>query len=60
MTSTKPTAPLPPLPGAHSDDDSVAGEEDPGASLEELPRPTHPEPVPATAPASPHPGPGKS
>jgi hypothetical protein len=32
--------PLPPVPGVHPDDDSVAGEEDPGASLEELPKPT--------------------
>jgi hypothetical protein len=53
MTTNKPTAPLPPVPGAHVDDDSVAGEEDPGASLEELPRPTLPEPVPAKAPPAP-------
>ena len=55
--TTKPTAPLPPLPGAHPDDDSVAGEEDPGAALEELPRPTRPEPVPARAPVPASPAP---
>ncbi len=53
--------PLPPVPGAHPDDDSVAGEEDPGASLEELPKPTVPEPPPAKtneAPSRPKPGAG--
>jgi hypothetical protein len=49
----KPT-PLPPVPGAHPDDDSVAGEEDPGASLEELPKPAAPQPAPpGSAPTSP-------
>lgn len=43
-----PKAPaLPPLPGAHPDDDSVAGEEDPGASLEEMPKPAEAPPRPA-------------
>ena len=44
-----PIPPPLPVPGAHPDDDSVAGEEDPGASLEELPKP-------APAPAPPAPG----
>ena len=47
MNAPRPSDPLPPLPGARHDDDSVAGEEDPGASLEELPKPT---PVPPTSP----------
>lgn len=38
------TPPPPHVPGAHSDDKSVAGEEDPGASQEELPK------TPAKAP----------
>lgn len=46
----KPPTPLPPVPGARPDDSSIAGEEDPGASLEELPKPTR-TPAPPTAPA---------
>ncbi|MDR7297826.1 MULTISPECIES: hypothetical protein [Roseateles] len=33
------------VPGSHPDDDSVAGEEDPGASLDDQPEST---PVPGT------------
>lgn len=52
MNATAAPAPLP-LPGKRPDDDSVAGEEDPGASLEELVRPgpapgAPPQPVPET------------
>jgi len=44
-----PAKPTPDAPGAHPDDDSVAGEEDPGASLGEPPVPT-PAPKPAPKP----------
>jgi hypothetical protein len=40
MSPTPPTAPsppLPPVPGAHPDDSSIAGEEDPGASVDAPP-----------------------
>lgn len=41
-----------PVPGAHPDDASVAGEEDPGASLGERPDPPAPSrPPPAGGPA---------
>ena len=50
--NTQPAPPLPPVPGAHPDDDSVAGEEDPGASLEEIPEAA---PAPATQPIAPVP-----
>ena len=50
-TAKKPTAPLPPVPGKHPDDDSIAGEEDPGASLEVLtPRPPSSSPAPTVVP----------
>ena len=52
MMNTPPAAPLPPVPGARPDDDSIAGEEDPGAALEELPQPT---PAPGTQPVAPVP-----
>lgn len=54
MNTATHTKPLPPVPGAHDDDDSIAGEEDPGASLEELPKPT-PTPPAAPAPKAPSP-----
>ncbi|MEO6276489.1 hypothetical protein [Roseateles sp.] len=44
--------PMPHVPGAHNDDDSVAGEEDPGASLDEPPEPTPPPaPLPRDKPS---------
>lgn len=47
-----PGQPTPPVPGAHEDDDSIAGEEDPGAALDDLRKP------PAAPPAAPpRPGP---
>ncbi|MDR7331268.1 hypothetical protein [Roseateles asaccharophilus] len=50
----KPPTPLPPpVPGAHPDDDSVAGEEDPGAALEEMPPSAPPRPLPPRPPATP-------
>jgi len=59
MNAPKPDAPMPPLPGKRPDDDSVAGEEDPGASLEVLaPRPPAHSSDPAK-PASPETGAGQ-
>ena len=49
--NTRPMPPTPPVPGAHHDDDSIAGEEDPGAGAD---NPTESEPVrrePAPPPA---------
>jgi hypothetical protein len=47
---------MPPLPGRRPDDDSVAGEEDPGASLEVLtPRPP-PSATDAADPSAPESG----
>lgn len=46
-----PGQPTPPVPGAHEDDDSIAGEEDPGAALDDLRKP--PTPRPAMPPAPP-------
>jgi hypothetical protein len=54
--NTKPAAPPPAVPGAHPDDDSVAGEEDPGASLDDLPMPTPAPGVQPTAPVPPKAG----
>lgn len=51
VANTPPPAPTLPVPGAHDDDASIAGEEDPGAGLEELIRPT-----PAPTPPGPTPG----
>lgn len=39
----------PPVPGARPDDDSIAGEEDPGAGVDVLPQGT-PAPVPPAPP----------
>jgi hypothetical protein len=50
--NTQPTPPLPSAPGAHPDDDSVAGEEDPGAALDDLRKPT---PAPGVQPSAPVP-----
>jgi hypothetical protein len=50
--NAKPAPPPPTVPGAHPDDDSVAGEEDPGASLEEMSKPT---PAPGAQPTAPVP-----
>lgn len=56
MTAPQPHAPMPPLPGRRPDDDSVAGEEDPGASLEVLtPRPP-PSATDAADPSAPESG----
>lgn len=38
-TPTPPVAPPLPVPGAHLDDSSIAGEEDPGASVDAPPAP---------------------
>lgn len=41
----------PPVPGAHEDDDSIAGEEDPGAALDDLRKPPAPRPAVPPQPA---------
>ena len=43
--SPQPHVSPPSVPGQHHDDDSVAGEEDPGAGVDELPQGT---PVPVS------------
>ncbi|MFG6416465.1 hypothetical protein ACG02S_21455 [Roseateles sp. DC23W] len=50
----RPNAPsTPPVPGARPDDNSVAGEEDPGASLGEPPRPAQAQPPRPAVPTRP-------
>lgn len=52
--NTPPNKPTPHVPGAHPDDKSVAGEEDPGASQEERPQQAaRPPPSVPGAPAAP-------
>ncbi|MBW8846720.1 MAG: hypothetical protein JF607_17270 [Burkholderiales bacterium] len=55
MNASKPQSQPPPhVPGARPDDKSVAGEEDPGAGLEERPStPAQPPPSVPGAPAAP-------
>ncbi len=50
MNAEKPAQAPQPVPGRRPDDDSIAGEEDPGASVDMV------TPRPAPAPASPAPG----